>query len=359
MAADNRKWLDRASPVRQEDVLDAVAVGAFVRAHVPGLTGIPEITQFRGGASNLTYQLAFENKVVILRCAPGGAKAKSAHNMEREFEVMRQLKPFFPAVPDTLIYCHDVAVIGRPFYLMEKIPGIILRANLPDGLDMSPDAVRALCCNAIDQLIHLHGIDIESSGLSGFGKGAGYVQRQVEGWSDRYKKAKTWNVPAFKGVMEWLAQHLPQEEHICFIHNDFRFDNLVLDPDDPPQIIGVLDWEMATVGDRFMDLGNTLAYWVQADDDFIYQYFRRQPTHLPGMMTRREVVGYYCEKTGIDPGSFRFYEVYGLFRLAVIAQQIYYRYYHRQTTNPAFRHFWFLIHYLHYRCKKAIRQGDD
>ena len=354
---NEQKWVDQPSSMRREDTLDAEAVAVFTRLHLPDATGIPEIRQFRGGASNLTYQLTFGDAAYILRCGPPGTKAKSAHDMEREFQVMRQLKPFYPAVPQTLVYCSDEKVIGRPFYIMEKKQGIILRSDLPEGLTLSPEEVRALCLHALDQLIALHQIDIEKAGLTAFGKGEGYVRRQIEGWSDRYTKAKTWNVPGFGSVTNWLKNNMPKEEYICFIHNDFRFDNLVLDPNDPRHITGVLDWEMATVGDRLMDLGNSLAYWVQADDDFIIKKFRRQPTHLPGMLTRREVVEYYSGKTGIVPASFRFYEVYGLFRLAAIAQQIYYRYYHRQTTNRAFSHFWFLAHYLQYRCKKVMNAG--
>ncbi|TBX24694.1 phosphotransferase, partial [Bowmanella sp. JS7-9] len=154
-----------------------------------------------------------------------------------------------------------------------------------------------------------------------------------------------------------LAENMPASEHICLTHNDFRFDNVVLNPDNPTEVIGVLDWELATLGDPLMDLGNTLAYWVEADDDFLAQSTRRQPTHLPGMFTRKQVVEYYLQKTGRSAEDFTFYEVYGLFRLAVIAQQIYYRYHHKQTRNPAFKNFWIFVHYLLWRCKKAIKQG--
>jgi aminoglycoside phosphotransferase (APT) family kinase protein len=242
---EQQKWIDQPVAMRREDLLDAEAVAAFAQQHLPGVTGIPEIRQFRGGASNLTYQLSFGNAEYILRCAPSGTKAKSAHDMEREFLVMRQLKPFYPAVPQVIVYCDDISVIGRPFYIMEKKRGIILRANLPEGLTMSPEKVRALCCSALDQLIALHQIDLPKAGLAEFGKGEGYIRRQIEGWSDRYQKAKTWNVPGFAGVMDWLKNNMPEQEHICFIHNDFRFDNLVLDPDNPQCISGVLDWEMA------------------------------------------------------------------------------------------------------------------
>ncbi|HNY56064.1 MAG TPA: phosphotransferase family protein, partial [Chitinophagales bacterium] len=168
-------------------------------------------------------------------------------------------------------------------------------------------------------------------------------------------KAKTWNVPKFEKVMNWLKSNIPTEERSCLIHNDFRFDNVILDPENPMKIIGVLDWEMATIGDPMMDLGNTLAYWVQADDDFMAKSTRRQPTNIPGMLTRKEVINYYCDKMGFEAKNFTFYEVYGLFRLAVIAQQIYYRYYHKQTNNKAFKNWWILVHYLNWRCKRLIK----
>jgi aminoglycoside phosphotransferase (APT) family kinase protein len=346
---------DQPSNMRAEDALDSASIGAYMRTVLPALADDPVIRQFKGGASNLTYQLDFEGaQSFILRTAPLGTKAKGAHDMGREYRIMAQLKPHFPKVPAMVAYCEDAQLLGRPFYIMEKMQGIILRANPPKGLDMPKGTVRALCHHAIDQLVALHSLDVETTGLAAFGKGEGYVQRQIEGWTVRYTKAKTWNVPSFKKVADWLQTNQPAQSKACFIHNDFRFDNLVLAPDRPDQIVGILDWEMATVGDPLMDLGNSLAYWVQPDDDFLFRKFRRQPTHLPGMMTRRQVVEYYCSQTGHDPENFSFYEVYGLFRLAAIVQQIYYRYHHGQTTNPAFRFFWVLSHYLNWRCKRIM-----
>jgi aminoglycoside phosphotransferase (APT) family kinase protein len=164
-------------------------------------------------------------------------------------------------------------------------------------------------------------------------------------------------VPSAKKVMHWLETHLPEKETICMTHNDYRFDNLVLAQDDPTQIIGVLDWELATLGDPLMDLGNSLAYWVQADDDFMARKTQRQPTNIPGMMTRQEVINYYCDKQNLEPKDFDFYEVYGLFRLAAIVQQIYYRYHHKQTRNPAYKHLWLFVHYMLYRCKKIMKRA--
>jgi aminoglycoside phosphotransferase (APT) family kinase protein len=181
----------------------------------------------------------------------------------------------------------------------------------------------------------------------------------VEGWSERYRAARTWNAPSFDRVMSWLAERRPQDVGACVVHNDFRLDNLVLAPEEPQRIVGVLDWEMATVGDPLMDLGGALAYWVQADDDRAMQVLRRQPTHLPGMLKRSEVLARYAERSGHPIENWVFYEVFGLFRLAVIIQQIYRRYHLRQTRNPAFRHYWLGTRYLERRCRRIVRGATD
>jgi len=346
--------IDQPKATRAEDALDINAVSAFVKSHYPNAHGALDIKQFPGGASNLTYQLNFDNVSLILRTSPKGTKAKGAHDMAREFRIMERLKPSYHYVPEMIALCSDESVIGREFYVMEKISGIIPRANLPKALTLSETEVNMLCRNVIDTLIELHKVDIQSTGLHELGKGIGYCQRQVDGWSERYKKAKTWNVPSCNYVIDYLKANVPQQEKTCFIHNDFRFDNVVLDEHNPTKVIGVLDWEMATIGDPMMDLGNSLAYWVQADDDFVAKQTRRQPTHLKGMYTRKEVIQYYCDQMGFDAKDFTFYEVYGLFRLAVIMQQIYFRYHHKQTTNKAFKNFWLLVNYMNWRCKRLI-----
>ncbi len=349
--------IDQPGTLRDEDVFEIDAVDAWLKKQIDGLEGTPEVEQFSRGASNLTYRLRYENRDLILRRPPPGTKAKSAHNMVREHDIQKALKPVYPWVPEMLALCTDESVIGCDFYVMERMEGVILRKNLPPALNFDRQQVETLCRNAVDRLIELHSVDVEAAGLSELGKGAGYNRRQIEGWSERYKRAKTWNVLPGHYVMDWLADNIPDEVAICVIHGDFRFDNLVLDADDPLKIIGVLDWELATLGDPLMDLGNSLAYWVQADDDRYFRGFRRQPTHVPGMMKRPEVVEYYCERMGLKPDNWAFYEVYGLFRLAVIAQQIYYRYHHRQTRNPQFRHFWIAVNYLLWRCRKLIRSA--
>lgn len=206
----------------------------------------------------------------------------------------------------------------------------------------------------LDAFIQLHQVDYQNTNLNTLNKGDGYCHRQVEGWIRRYDHAKTPDVPDFTIIKKWLLQHIPQDSKICLIHNDWRFDNMILDPDRPTQLIAVLDWEMATLGDPLMDLGCALAYWIQDDDNELLNAMRRQPTHLAGMLTRQQVVEYYLDKTNLITHNWNFYEVFGLFRLAVIVQQIYYRYYHKETQNPAFKDFAIFVELMYTRCLSLI-----
>lgn len=347
--------LDQAKKVRSGEELPTDRLDNWLKHHLPQLLGTPEVTQYSGGASNWTYCLDYAKSSLILRRGPDGTKAKGAHDMGREYRLQQALQPVYQYVPKMLAFCDDDEVVGADFYVMEKLTGIIPRKNLPRGVVTTPEQTERLCKNVLDCLVELHKVDYKKAGLDHLAKGAGYTKRQIDGWSERYTKAKTWNVPSAKFVINWLKNNMPTNETICLTHNDFRFDNVVLDPNDYTKVLGVLDWELATLGDPLMDLGNTLAYWVESGDDFLAQGSRRQPTHLEGMLTRKQVVDYYCEKMAIKVDDFTFYEVYGLFRLAGIVQQIYYRYHHGQTKNPAFKHFWVFVHYLLRRCKKAIK----
>lgn len=357
MTQNKQTVIDKAGQVRTGEELDLERLNPWLKDNIPGLSGIPDVTQYSGGASNWTYCLAYPERELILRRAPAGTKAKGAHDMGREYRLQAALKPVYTYVPEMLAHSEDETLVGAEFYVMEKFTGLIPRKNLPRGTSLSREDTRTLCLNALDSLISLHQVDHKAAGLEHLGKGEGYTRRQIEGWTARYQKAKTWNVPSGKFVSNWLLNNLPEKEHICITHNDFRFDNLVLKAEDPTQIIGVLDWELATLGDPLMDLGNSLAYWVEENDDFLAKSTRRQPTHLAGMLTRQEVIDYYLEKTGFEVDDFTFYEVYGLYRLAAIAQQIYYRYHHKQTDNPAFKNIWFFVHYLLWRCRKAIKRN--
>ena len=348
--------IDGAGAVRAEDAFDVETVRRWLAAAGCDLVGNIEVQQFGGGASNLTYSVRAGDQDLILRRPPAGQKAKGAHDMGREFKIQSGLAGVFALVPEMVALCEDESVIGSPFYVMRRIDGIIPRRDLPPSVDLTPERTRSLCTNALDVLIELHQVDVAATPLASMNKGPGYVERQVSGWSTRFRDARTDDVGDYEPVMAWLGEHQPDDVAQVLIHNDFRFDNLVLSAEDPTRPIGVLDWEMATVGDPLMDLGGTLSYWVQDDDDEFFRQFRRQPTHLPGMLSRAEVVDYYCAALGYDmtPERWRFYEVFGLFRLGVIAQQIYYRYFHKQTTNEAYALFGPAAQYLEKRCLAII-----
>ncbi len=343
---------DEPREVRDEDRFDTAAVHAWLRSVVDGLVGEPAVRQFPGGASNLTYLLSYPDRELILRRPPVGRKAASAHDMRREYRVQSGLKPVYPYVPTVLGLCEDESVLGSDFYVMERIPGTILRDNPPEGLELGPERARALSTALVDRLVDLHRVDPAAAGLGDLGKGAGYVRRQVEGWARRFADARTDNVPDFAAVIAWLRANQPADVATVVIHNDWRFDNVVLDDD--LAVVGVLDWEMSTLGDPLMDLGGAVAYWIQADDDEVFQRARRQPTHLPGMLTRAELVEHYCDRMGLGAEGWPFYEAFGLFRLAVIMQQIYYRFHHGQTHNPRFAEFWAFVGYLEWRCREVI-----
>ena len=349
---------DIPAGVRAGETFDAGKMETFIRDCLPGLQGDLEVQQFPSGYSNLTYMLKIGDREMVMRRPPFGKKAKTAHDMSREYRILKALHPVFPYVPEPLLYCDDPEVIGSPFYIMQRLKGVILRKNIPRGLNLSAEKAAALCENWVNILVTLHGLDYKTVGLEDFGKPDGYVHRQFEGWTARYREAHTDDAPDFEKVMQWLHDRLPADAPVAgVVHNDYKFDNVVLDPDDPSNIIGVLDWEMATIGDPLMDLGASLAYWVNAADPEEVQLIRTLPTVAPGMFTREQLVAHYLDRTGLALSSFDFYLCFGLFRLAVIAQQIYYRFYHGQTRDERFGMLIAAVQILERAALKIIREG--
>ena len=316
--------------VRDEDCFDVSAMHAWLRPFITH-AGEPKVMQFRSGASNLTYLLQYPEQELVLRRPPVGTKAVSAHDMNREFLIQSRLKPSYDLVPAMIAHCADHSIMGSDFYVMERVVGDIFRRDIEK--DITAGDVAIMADSLINGLVQLHGVD--ASILSELNKGSGYVARQVEGWSKRYRNALTDDVPTGEKVMAWLNANKPEDVDSCVIHGDWRIDNVVFDLE-KARIVGVLDWELATVGDPLMDLGSSLAYWVDRDDEPSFASLRRQPSHLAGMPTRDEFVARYLALSGRSCSDFTFYEVFGLFRLAVIIQQIWARYRVGQTTNLAF-----------------------
>jgi aminoglycoside phosphotransferase (APT) family kinase protein len=327
---------DEPGAVRRGEDLDAARLGEYLARHLPGLEPPLEVLQFPAGFSNLTYLLRAGAQELVLRRPPFGTKPRTGHDMGREFRVLSALRGHFPYGPRALHYCADESVLGAPFYVMERIPGIILRRFYPQDLELTPELARAQQQALVDVHAQLHAVDYRAAGLGDLGRPEGYVERQVQGWAERYERARTPGAADFGETVAWLGAHLPPPGGAALIHNDYKLDNVVFDPADPRRLVGVLDWEMATVGDPLMDLGCSLAYWVQADDPEWLRPTALLPTAVPGSLTRRQVLERYAEASGREVGDARFHYVFGLFRLAGIAQQIYYRFHHGQTADQRF-----------------------
>lgn len=350
---------DSAVTIRSGEEIDPVTVKTFLLENIDGLSGDINITQFPSGYSNLTYLVNMGDREMVLRRPPIGAKVKAGHDMEREYKVLKALHPVFSYCPKALAFTKNTAILGAPFFVMEKLSGIILRKDLPPELSFSRDQAANLCRTLTDLQADIHAIDVKSTGLDFIGRPTGYVQRQVEGWSMRYRKAKTDDAPDCETVMAWLNDKMPQDtDHPTIVHNDYKFDNVVLDPAKPEKIIGVLDWEMTTYGDPLLDLGNSLAYWVEENDPDEMQMIRTMPTNIPGALTRQEILNHYEKRTGRSTEQFDFYYCFGLFRLAVIAQQIYYRYYHKITDNKRFATLIYAVIALEKTALKVIESSD-
>lgn len=324
--------LDQPAPIRQGEELDVPRLQGYLLEHLPGARGQLQVLQFPRGFSNLTYLLKLGSQELVLRRPPFGANIKSAHDMGREYRILSALKPVYAKVPRPLLYCPDEGVMGAPFYVMERLEGVILRTQPPEGT--TPELMRGISHALVDALVELHSLDYQQAGLGDLGRPQGYVERQVSGWVQRYQNARTDTIPGLERAMEWLAAHQPGESGVALIHNDFKYDNLMLDPADLTRVIGVLDWEMATLGDPLMDLGTTLGYWAEAGDPPGLRSFGL--THLPGNLSRAEVVRAYAEKTGADVSQMVFYYVFGLFKVGVIMQQIYARFQKGLTQDPRF-----------------------
>jgi len=351
--------IDKAGTIRPGEEIDPKAVKSFLQEKIEGLSGDITISQFPSGFSNLTYLIDMGGRKMVLRRPPIGAKVKAGHDMGREYKVLKALYPVFPYCPRPLAYTEDTAIIGSPFFVMEKLSGIILRKNLPNGLFFSREQAENLCRALTHLQADIHTIDVKKAGLDFIGKPAGYVKRQVEGWTSRYGKARTRDAPDFEPIMAWLRDKMPADtDQPTIVHNDYKFDNVVLDPDRPEKIIGVLDWEMATYGDPLMDLGNSLAYWVEKNDPDDMQMMRTMPTNMPGALTRREMLDLYEKRTSRSTQQFDFYYCFGLFRLAVIAQQIYFRYFYKITDNKRFAMLIFAVNGLEKTALKVIESSD-
>jgi aminoglycoside phosphotransferase (APT) family kinase protein len=323
-------------PIRPGEEVDVRALESYLRPRLPESSGALVIEQFPHGHSNLTYLLRCGSNEWVMRRPPFGNVVKSAHDMGREYGILSKLWPVYPPAPRPLLYCDDLSVIGAPFYVMERRRGIVFRRNLPATQVPDAPTVRRLCLALVDNFALLHSLDYKSAGLENLGRPEGFVERQVTGWIKRYRDAQTDNVPDMERLIVWLPSKMPRSSQAAIIHNDYKFDNVMFDPDDPGKIVAVLDWEMATLGDPLMDLGTTLGYWIEPGDPPAFQQTAVGPTNVPGSLSRQEFIERYAAQSGRAITDMLFYQCFGLFKLGVIVQQIYVRYVRGNTKDPRF-----------------------
>ncbi len=327
---------NQAVAVRPGEELDLTRLAPFLRSQFPDKSGPIRVKQFPSGHSNLTYLVSLGARELVLRRPPFGSKVKTAHDMGREFRVLSKLHEVYSPAPKVVLHCEDESVLGAPFYLMEPIAGIIIRRTVPAGIEFSAAMAKRLSESFIDNLARLHSLDYAAAGLSDLGKPQGYLERQVRGWMERYHGAKTHEFPGIEKIFSWMQRNMPASSDAALIHNDYKYDNVVLDASDATKIVGVLDWEMCTVGDPLSDLGTALAYWVERGDPEDLKAIHWAPTDAPGTLSRAELAQRYAQKIGREVSRISFYLAFAYFKIAVIVQQIYYRYQQELTKDERF-----------------------
>jgi len=330
--------------VREDEEFDRGKVEAYMRERIEGLSeGELEVRQFPSGASNLTYLLKIGAWEGVLRRPPLGPIPPKAHDMGRESKVLSCIHDRFPLAPKPYFFTDDESIIGAPFYVMERRKGVVINDSFPEGIEPTPELCRSLSETAVETLARLHAVDLEEAGLGDLGRPEGFLGRQVQGWIGRFEKAMTDDVEGMEEVgplTEWLSANVPESPPPTIVHNDYKLNNLILDPENPTEVRAVLDWEMTTVGDPLFDLGNSLSYWIEPDDpEDLKEVLPTVVGSTPGFITRNEFVELYARKSGRDVSQMHFYLVFGYFRLAVIIQQIYARWYNGQTKDERFASF--------------------
>jgi aminoglycoside phosphotransferase (APT) family kinase protein len=351
---------DDTRPVRAGEELEWSRLEAWLREHLPasGLRPDPgepmQVAQFPGGHSNLTYQVHVGALELVVRRPPFGPVPPTAHDMAREYRWLTAIHPVFPLAPRVYALCENPAVIGSVFYVMERRHGVVVRDQEPATIQDQPSVRRRVGLAVVDALADLHAIDIEASGLAHLGKPSGFVERQVRGWTERWNRSRTHDLPDMEAVARWLVESLPANPtRPSVVHGDFKLDNLMLDPSDPSRLVAVFDWEMAALGDPLVDLGILLAYWVATAPPEQHDALTTVTT-LPGWLTPGELVERYGARSGRDLSGLKFYEVFALFKIAVVVQQIYHRFVNGQTDDPRFAKLGDRVTYLARRARELL-----
>ena len=345
-------------PIRQGEELNAENLRQFLRENLNELSDYIEISQFPAGSSNLTYCVKINGEEYVLRRPPFGNQVKSAHDMSREFNVLSKLSKVYKPAPQPLVYCADENIIGSEFYLMERREGLIIRGTSPEALENSPELQRKICETFIENLVDLHSLDYRKIGLEDLGKPEGYVERQVTGWTKRYFNAKTDEHSELEQAVEWLNNNMPNDDSASLVHNDYKFDNIMLAPDDLTKIVAVLDWEMTTIGSPLMDFGTTLGYWMPKNAPSAMFQLPANPAVLMRNFSHRDLAKMYAEKSGKTLTNLNFYYAFGTIKIAVICQQIYFRYVKGFTKDKRFSGFDLFVNTLGKIAVEAIKEPE-
>ncbi|MEN8041120.1 MAG: phosphotransferase family protein [Actinomycetota bacterium] len=331
--------MEDTAPIRVDERFDEPKVAAYLHATLPDLFPCEDIVfdQFPGGAANLTYRARCRcGEEWVLRRAPLGDVARGGHDMAREYKVLSRLWREFPLAPRAHHYCEDPEIMGKPFFVMERRHGTVVRKTWPLECVDDPQKKRNAAESLVDALCDLHRVDPADVGLEDLGRPMGFVERQIAGWERRWEAAATREVPDVTEVVRLLHRDIPEPQRVAILHNDYKFDNTMIDADG--QLVAVFDWDMATLGDPLVDIGTLLAYWAQPDDP-TYLVFGSEAVAIGEVMPKSEVRERYAGRAGLDVSHVSYYEGLALFRIAVIIEQIYARYVAGQTADQRFAAF--------------------
>ncbi|MGE6379008.1 phosphotransferase family protein [Peribacillus muralis] len=330
--------VDDTIPVRPGEELEINVLEKFLRQNVNGLPNEPlNLQQFSNGYSNLTYQLKMGEWEAVLRRPPVGPVAPKAHDMEREHHILSAIHPYFQSAPEPILFSDDESIVGAPFFLMERKHGMVIDNEFPEGIAPTVERCRRLSHVMVNQLANLHSIPYEKTKLMEISRPVGFIERQVLGWISRYERAKTDEIKELMPLIKYLQRSIPKYSQASIIHYDYKINNAMFNQD-LTEMVGLFDWEMATVGDPLADLGVALSYWTEVDDPGLIKIGlgHASITTLKGFLTREEFIETYASRSGRDVSNIDFYVTFGYFKLAVILQQIYSRYKKGQTNDPRF-----------------------
>lgn len=328
--------LDGSGEVRADERFDEAKLEAYLRSNVSGLEGPMVVRQFHGGHANLTYDLRFGERELVLRRPPLGPVAPKSHDMRREYRALRALAPLFPYSPRPVVLCEDEDVVGAVFFVMERSRGLVVRQSWPDALGDAPALRRRMAESLVDALADLHMVDTERPEVAALGRPDGFVERQVKGWHGRWERARTREIPLMDRLADWLGARIPEPERVSVLHNDYKLDNAMFALDDPGRLVAIFDWDMTSLGDPLIDLGTLLGYWSEATDE-VPRGTGGAVTTLAGFPTRAEVAARYGARTGVDLTHLPWFETFALFKTAVVLEQIYVRFVKGQTQDERFR----------------------